>query len=170
MLLAAALLPPSAPGLAAPDAPLTQPLNCVFLGSSVRSGTARVLVTATGRATAVGTVASRLASAPPETDFARGVRQFGELLLRVMFIVVVAVLVFNQLLGRPAMDSLIGASPPAALADWRYLLVPVAAGLLTFVFHPTVGCPCAMVWAGSGDRRCCSSAANRRAWLSGVSA
>ncbi len=95
-----------APGLAAPDAPLTQRLNCVFLGSSVRSGTARVLVTATGRATAVGTVASRLASAPPETDFARGVRQFGELLLRVMFIVVVAVLVFNQLLGRPAMDSL----------------------------------------------------------------
>lgn len=36
-------------------------------------------------------------------------------------------------------DVLIGATPPAALADWRYLLVPVAAGLLTFVFHPTVG-------------------------------
>ena len=36
-------------------------------------------------------------------------------------------------------DVLIGATPPAALADWRYLLVPVAAGLLTFVFHPAVG-------------------------------
>ena len=36
-------------------------------------------------------------------------------------------------------DVLIGATPPAALADWRYLLVPVAAGLLTFFFHPTVG-------------------------------
>lgn len=36
-------------------------------------------------------------------------------------------------------DVLIGATPPAALADWRYLLVPVAAGLLTFAFHPTVG-------------------------------
>ena len=36
-------------------------------------------------------------------------------------------------------DVLIGATPPAALADWRYILVPVAAGLLTFVFHPTVG-------------------------------
>jgi uncharacterized membrane protein YeiH len=36
-------------------------------------------------------------------------------------------------------DVLIGATPPAALADWRYLLVPVAAGLVTFVFHPTVG-------------------------------
>jgi uncharacterized membrane protein YeiH len=36
-------------------------------------------------------------------------------------------------------DVLIDATPPAALADWRYLLVPVTAGLLTFVFHPTFG-------------------------------
>jgi len=36
-------------------------------------------------------------------------------------------------------DVLIGATPPAALADWRYLTVPVAAGLLTFWFHPTLG-------------------------------
>lgn len=36
-------------------------------------------------------------------------------------------------------DVLIGATPPAALADWRYLLVPIAAGLLTFAFHPAVG-------------------------------
>jgi uncharacterized membrane protein YeiH len=36
-------------------------------------------------------------------------------------------------------DVLIGALPPAALADWRYLIVPVAAGLITFWFHPTIG-------------------------------
>lgn len=36
-------------------------------------------------------------------------------------------------------DLLIDATPPAALADWRYLIVPVVAGLLTFVFHPSVG-------------------------------
>ena len=36
-------------------------------------------------------------------------------------------------------DVLIGATPPAALADWRYLMVPVAAGLLTFAFHPVIG-------------------------------
>jgi len=36
-------------------------------------------------------------------------------------------------------DVLIGATPPAALVDWRYLLVPVAAGLLTFWFHPALG-------------------------------
>ncbi len=36
-------------------------------------------------------------------------------------------------------DVLIDATPPAALTDWRYLLVPVFAGLLTFVAHPAVG-------------------------------
>lgn len=36
-------------------------------------------------------------------------------------------------------DVLIGDVPPVALTDWRYLLVPVAAGLIAFVAHPTVG-------------------------------
>ena len=36
-------------------------------------------------------------------------------------------------------DVLIDAAPPAALADWRYLLVPAAAGLVTFAFHSVVG-------------------------------
>ena len=36
-------------------------------------------------------------------------------------------------------DLLIGAVPPAALADWRYLLVPVVAGVVTFYFHPALG-------------------------------
>ncbi|WP_181310886.1 trimeric intracellular cation channel family protein [Nocardioides campestrisoli] len=36
-------------------------------------------------------------------------------------------------------DVLIGAAPPATLTDWRYLLVPVVAGLVVFVFHPTIG-------------------------------
>lgn len=36
-------------------------------------------------------------------------------------------------------DVLIDATPPAALADWRYLMVPIAAGLITFVYHPQLG-------------------------------
>jgi uncharacterized membrane protein YeiH len=36
-------------------------------------------------------------------------------------------------------DVLIGATPPAALEDWRYLVVPVVAGLLTFFLHPGIG-------------------------------
>jgi uncharacterized membrane protein YeiH len=36
-------------------------------------------------------------------------------------------------------DVLIDATPPAALNDWRYLAVPVVAGVITFVFHPALG-------------------------------
>lgn len=36
-------------------------------------------------------------------------------------------------------DVLIGATPPEALVDWRYLAVPVVAGLLTFFLHPGIG-------------------------------
>jgi uncharacterized membrane protein YeiH len=33
-------------------------------------------------------------------------------------------------------DLLIGAVPPASMADWRYIVVPVLAGLATFCWHP----------------------------------
>ena len=36
-------------------------------------------------------------------------------------------------------DVLIGATPPASLADARYIAVPVVAGVLTFAFHPALG-------------------------------
>jgi Mg2+-importing ATPase len=92
-------------GVTAVDAPLARRENAVFLGTSVRSGTSSVLVTATGRATAFGAVAERIAQREPETEFARGVRRFGELLLRVMIVMVLFVLLVNQWLGRPMIDS-----------------------------------------------------------------
>jgi uncharacterized membrane protein YeiH len=36
-------------------------------------------------------------------------------------------------------DVLIGATPPAALVDWRYLVTPFAAGVATFFLHPALG-------------------------------
>lgn len=35
-------------------------------------------------------------------------------------------------------DVLIGVAPPTSLGDWRYLAVPVVAGLVVFWFHPAV--------------------------------
>jgi Mg2+-importing ATPase len=81
--------------------------EAVFAGTSVRSGMARLLVDKTGRATSYGAIAARLQASAPETEFARGVRQFGELLVRVMLVVVLAVVLANQLLGRPALESLL---------------------------------------------------------------
>jgi Mg2+-importing ATPase len=95
------------PGLLPPTTLLAGRTNCVFLGTSVRSGTATVLVARTARDTAFGAIAARLRERAPETEFARGVRQFGYLLVRVMVVMVVFVLSVNHLLGRPAIESLL---------------------------------------------------------------
>jgi len=95
------------PGVLPQDTPLARRTNSVFLGTSVRSGNARVLVVHTGRDTAFGEVAARIAAPPPESDFARGVRRFGGMLMYVMTFMVLFVLLVNQLQGRPTLDSLL---------------------------------------------------------------
>ena len=95
------------PGVVPADAPLARRTNVVFLGASVRSGTARVLVVETGRRTAFGAIAARLRVREPETNFARGLRQFGYLLIRSMVVIVLSVLTVNLLLHRPVVESLL---------------------------------------------------------------
>ena len=92
------------PGIVRTDAPITERTNCVFLGASVRSGTAKVLAVKTGRRTEFGAIAARLRARQPETDFARGVRQFGYLLIRVMIVIVLFVL-DGERSARPARRS-----------------------------------------------------------------
>ena len=94
-------------GVVPADAPLGRRTNVVFLGASVRSGTARVLVVETGRRTAFGAIAARLRAREPETNFARGLRQFGYLLIRSMVVIVFSVLTVNLLLHRPVVESLL---------------------------------------------------------------
>ncbi len=62
-----------------------------FMGTSVRSGTARILVVDTAKSTVFGQIAEKLKLRPPETEFERGVHRFGLLLTRVMFVMFVLV-------------------------------------------------------------------------------
>ena len=94
------------PGTVTPDAPLATRTNSVFLGTSVQSGTAKVLVVETGRRTEFGKIGAQLKARHPETDFERGIRNFGYLLLRVMIVIILFVLTTNLLLHRPVIDSL----------------------------------------------------------------
>ena len=52
------------PGTVAANASLTERTNCVFMGTSVRSGTRSVLIVQTGKATVFGQIAERLEPAP----------------------------------------------------------------------------------------------------------
>jgi len=86
---------------------LVERKNSVFLGTHVRSGTAKVLVVDTGKRTQFGHIADRLRLRPPETDFDRGLRQFGALLTKVMVVMTFVVLALNLLAQRPAIESLL---------------------------------------------------------------
>ena len=94
-------------GVVPADAPLARRTNVVFLGASVRSGTAKVVVVETGRRTVFGAIAARLRARKPETNFAHGLRHFGYLLIRAMVAIVLFVLTVNLLLHRPLIESLL---------------------------------------------------------------
>jgi Mg2+-importing ATPase len=96
-----------APGIAARGASLAERANCVFMGTSVRSGTATALIVATAQHTVFGAVAQRLQLRPPETEFERGIRHYGYLLTQVMIALVLIVFAANVFLERPAVEALL---------------------------------------------------------------
>jgi len=95
------------PGVVEPTAALAGRDNCVFRGTHVRSGTGRCLVVATGQGTYFGSIARRLTLRAPETEFDRGLRHFGYILLTTMVIMVLVVITANILLKRPPVETLL---------------------------------------------------------------
>ena len=95
------------PGSVPSKAGLAERTNCVFMGTSVSSGTAQVLIVQTGKATVFGQIAQRLSLRPAETEFERGIHRFGNLLTRVILVMVVIVLAVNLFLDKPLIDSLL---------------------------------------------------------------
>ena len=89
------------------DAGLAERTNCVFMGTSVRSGYAKVLITRTAAATEYGKIAGRLSLRPPETEFQRGIRKFGLMLSRIMTFLVIIVFAVNVVMERPAVEALL---------------------------------------------------------------
>src|SRR5579864_8399572 len=81
--------------------------NMVFLGTSVVSGTATAIITTTGRQTAFGDIADRLAARPEETAFDRGLRQFGGLIMRAVVFLVLFLLVVSIVLHHDLLESLL---------------------------------------------------------------
>ena len=96
-----------APGISPPDAQFGERGNAVFTGTSVRSGTAKMLVVRTGEHTAFASIAATIARRVPETQFNRGIRRFGYLMTEVMLVIVIVVFFVNLLLERPPIDSLL---------------------------------------------------------------
>jgi len=81
--------------------------DSVLLGTSVISGTATALATATGPRTQFGGIAERLTARPPETEFEHGLHRFSALILKTTLILVLFILTISLALRRDPFESLL---------------------------------------------------------------
>ena len=93
-------------GVLPADTPLAKRSNALFQGSHVVSGTGRALVVQTGAHTVFGEIAEQLRLRPPETEFERGLRHFGQMLIQITLLLVITIFGINVYLNRPVVDSL----------------------------------------------------------------
>lgn len=81
--------------------------DTVFMGTSVVSGTATAVVEVTGRGTALGDIAARLAARAPETEFERGTRRFSFFIMQTVLFLVLFVFLFSIALRHDALETLL---------------------------------------------------------------
>ena len=93
------------PGTLPSEISLSERTNVLFMGTHVVSGTAKALIVRTATDTEFGKVSARLRLRPPETEFERGVRRFGYLLMEVTLILVISIFAINVYFARPVLES-----------------------------------------------------------------
>lgn len=81
--------------------------NTVLRGTSVVSGTAKVLICETASSTVLGDIADSLIAKAPPTAFEQGTRRFGLLIMRLTIFLVLFVLLVNAYYQRPWLESFI---------------------------------------------------------------
>src|SRR5579863_1440279 len=92
-------------GIVDAGAGLAARTNSLFMGSHVISGKATALIIRTGKDTEFGKISDRLGSKIPETDFEKGIRHFGYMLMEITLLLVIIIFAINILLHKPALDS-----------------------------------------------------------------
>lgn len=92
-------------GVLPADTPLAKRTNALFMGSHVISGKASVLVVRTGLQTEFGKISAGLQAKIPETDFEKGIRKFGYMLMEITLVLVIVIFAINVLLHKPVLDS-----------------------------------------------------------------
>ena len=79
--------------------------NCLWMGTHVISGTAKAVIVKTGRETEFGAISEHLKLRPPETEFERGIRKFGYMLLVITLILIFAIFAINIITKKALLDS-----------------------------------------------------------------
>ena len=92
-------------GVLPADTPLAKRRNALFMGSHVISGKATALAIKTGKDTEFGKISSQLQQKAPETDFEKGIRKFGYMLMEITLLLVIVIFAINVYLHKPPLDS-----------------------------------------------------------------
>jgi Mg2+-importing ATPase len=92
-------------GMSAPDAELASIKNCLWMGTHVISGTCKAVVVNTGERTKFGQIARQLKLREPETEFERGIRRFGYMLMVVTIVLVFSIFAINIIFKKPIIDA-----------------------------------------------------------------
>ena len=87
------------------DVNVAQAANAAFMGTSVVSGSARLLLCATGDRTQLGEISATLRHTPPPAALEKGVYEFGILIVRLTILLVLFVLLVNTLSHRPLLET-----------------------------------------------------------------
>ncbi len=86
---------------------ITNWTNYLFMGTSVISGTCLAVIVKTGTFTEYGAIVEKSVERKPTTEFERGLRRFGFLILQVTFLLVVFVFFINALFKRDILESML---------------------------------------------------------------
>lgn len=84
---------------------LTDMSYAVFMGSSVTSGMGQAVVVTTGTSTEIGKIAHALTSAPPQTDFEHGIKDFSLMLVRMISLLVSVIFLINAVMNKGFFES-----------------------------------------------------------------
>lgn len=78
----------------------------IYMGTNVESGHGVGVVTKVGRQTRYGHIAKNINFLKPETSFQLGLRSFGNMLVKVIFILTASIFLINSALGKDPLSSL----------------------------------------------------------------
>jgi len=87
------------------QASLAELSNIVFSGTNVVTGTATALVLTTGKETEFGKISHSLSKQEEQTEFTKGINKFSNLILKITFIIVMAIFFFNIILKKDVLES-----------------------------------------------------------------
>jgi P-type Mg2+ transporter len=92
-------------GILPAETVLSKRSNTLFMGSHVISGKGKAMIMRTGKSTEFGKISDRLRIRPPETDFEKGIRRFGYMLMEITLVLIILIFAINVILHKPALDS-----------------------------------------------------------------